>query len=476
MNIKNIPFSAVAVCMVLLLNGCSSIINSRKQKAPVVQAYLDGNNERALSMVDMRLVFARYSGDELMWLVESGALNFYLKNYDECIKNFSRAEELIGGYDKRALVSVRDFNSEVATGVTNLNSLPYKGWCRDRILLSVLKSLSYLGTGRESAFRAQLRRLRDTQKQVIENYKEYFEAEKRAMARTRNKNRAALKKQGLDMEFDSELEYVKEVAHQGYGNFLNPLAIFLSGLGAIRDKQYENARIEFQRLYEAMPDSGLAQKYYVTCLKKTNREIPEKLKDVAEFDFELGGSVVFILFANGRGAALKQIALHFPVMAAWPVCEYFSKPYDHLNVAVDGKTLKTELLANMDGILSQEYIERLPGIVARIVISTVVKETATYGGAYAAGRANELAGALVYLGATVYRYVFNTADTRCWEFLPKEYQLAQFPLPENKTFSISPSNEAFEKEIKLSDECRAAIIYVNTPSRKNFTCNILEFH
>jgi hypothetical protein len=258
-----------------------------------------------------------------------------------------------------------------------LNSLPYRGWYRDRILLSVLKCLSYLGTGRESAFRAQLKRLRDTQKQVIED----FEAEARALAKAREMNRRRLRRQGLNVDFDRDIEDIRMVASRGYGNFLNPLAIFISGLGAIRDKRYENARIEFQRLYEAMPDSALAQKYYVTCLKRTNREIPDRLKNVKEFGFELGENTVIVLFANGRGAALKQVAVYFPVMVAWPVCEYFSKPFDYLKVIVDGKTLKTKLLANMDGILSQEYIERLPGIITRITISTLVKEAATYGGA-----------------------------------------------------------------------------------------------
>ncbi|MDD5727320.1 MAG: hypothetical protein PHV59_02040 [Victivallales bacterium] len=170
------------------------------------------------------------------------------------------------------------------------------------------------------------------------------------------------------------------------------------------------------------------------------------------------------------------MAVYSPVMTAWPVCEYFSKPYDYFNVVVDGKTLKTELLVNMDGILSREYIERLPGIITRIVISTVIKEAATYGGTYAAGRTDQMAGILTCLGATAYRYLFNTADTRCWEFLPKEYQLVQFPLPENRVFSVSPSDNAFKKEIKLSNKCRAAIIYINTPSNKNFTCNVLEFN
>ena len=74
--------------------------------------------------------------------------------------------------------------SEAATAVTNLNALPYRGLCRDRIALSIYKSLAYLGNGNEDAFRAQLNRLRNLQKRVKDDYDKYFDADKQQMDAT----------------------------------------------------------------------------------------------------------------------------------------------------------------------------------------------------------------------------------------------------------------------------------------------------
>ena len=54
-------------------------------------------------------------------------------------------------------------------------------------------------------------------------------------------------------DFAASVKEMRAIANKGYGNFLNPAATFLSGLGALRDGNYDNARIEFKRLYEAMP-------------------------------------------------------------------------------------------------------------------------------------------------------------------------------------------------------------------------------
>ena len=58
---------------------------------------------------------------------------FHTGDFKGCIDNIRTAEELILDYDDRATVSVRDVGAEAGTAVTNLNTLPYRGFCRDRI-------------------------------------------------------------------------------------------------------------------------------------------------------------------------------------------------------------------------------------------------------------------------------------------------------------------------------------------------------
>ena len=67
----------------------------------------------------------------------------------------------------------------------------------------------------------------------------------------------------------------------------------------------------------------------------------------------------------------------------------------------------------------------------------------------------------------------NTADTRTWEILPKEFQLTQFPMPKNRKLTVNFGNGGTVKEVVIPDDCRSAIVYVNAPSEQNTSCHVL---
>ena len=525
MKMQFLPLFLAGTTAIFTLSGCSSIINSHRQKAPMMEEYLAGNNQKVLERINDKLESTKDTGDEVMWQLEAGAMYFHTGDFEKSRNHFRTAENLITEYDDRAIISMRDAASEGAMAVTNLNALPYRGFCRDRILLAVYQSLNYLGAGKEDSFRAQIRRLRDEQKKIMEDYQKFFEEEQKsfraieqkqksqatsaststqtgstvtegettpvstedpgaestktdangntlsAPAEESNPQEEAKKEQSLieqnaqNKEFKESIEEMKRVANRGYGNFLNPLAIFLSGLGSVRDDNFENARIDFRRLYEAMPGNSMIQRYYVTVLKDANREIPENLKNVPPFEFPLGRNCVFVIFANGRSAAFRQIAIYFPIMVAWPVCEYYPAPWKTLQVTAGGKQYDTAIIADMDGILSQEYDQRLPAMITRIILSTAIKEGGSYAATIAVARQNVIAGGAVYLGSVIYRATFNTADTRSWEILPKEFQLTQFPMPADHKITIAPDGRN-PRTIELPANSRSAIVYVNAPSDK----------
>ncbi len=451
-------------------------------------AYLEGRDDRVLEFIQLKLtpteelsLFQKTSsvvgsGDEVMWRLEAGAMYFQTGDYAESIRQFSIAEELIAAYDERAIVSMRDAAAEGGMLLTNLNTLPYRGLCRDRILIPVYKALAYLGKGDEDGFRVELFRLRENQQKVMDDYRTFFEAEQAEITSARQKNPDAAKEaEKGDSEaklsanegnaaFHVGLTQVKEVAHRGYGGFLNPMAIFLSGFGYMRDNDYENALVDFSRLHQAMPKHPMILQYYKTALMRAGREIPKELADVKELAFPPDRDTVLVIFANGRSAAFKQIAIYFPVMTAWPMCEFYSAPYRSLRVVADGKTYQTVTIADMDGILAQEFDERLPGMITRIVLSTAIKEAGKYAATYAVGRENALAGAGVYIGSAIYTAMMNTADTRSWEILPKEFQIALLPMPQDRVVAFEPTGSGYlSKVVKLPEGSRSAILFVNAP-------------
>ncbi len=477
----------------IILTGCSTVVNSHYQKQDMMNSYIYGQNQDVQKEVEYKLreptwynTSAVNSGDELMWRLEAGSLNFIQGKYSESINQFKIAEDLINDYDERAKVSARDVGAEAGSLMMNLNAIPYRGFCRDRMALSIYKSLAYLGNGNEDAFRAQLKRLREEQKKVQDDYREFFEQQEAELAAAKEKNPDQAKKteesanedkiseNSNSDEFKSGLAEVKQIANKGYGNFLNPAAIFLSGLGSIRDENYDNARIDFQRLYEAMPNNPMFKQYYVTVLQKAGREIPAELKGVKPFDFPLNRDCVYVVYANGRGPAFKQIALYWPIMTAWPMCQFYSSPFESFGAIADGKQYRAMTLADMDGIIAQEYRERLPMMITRIVLSTLVKEASYHVALEAARRSNQLAYYSVMAAGTAYRAAMNTADTRSWELLPKEFLLTQFPMPKNREVSILlKSFGSTAVKVQIPAGCRSAIIFVNAPSIQNISCNVL---
>ena len=482
---KLILLSGAAVA-VLLLAGCSSIVNAHSQKSEMMANYVNGQQKLVLQELDHQLRESRWynsskegTGDEVMWRLEAGSMNFIAGNDEKCIRHLERAEQLIEDFDERAVVNLREAGAESGALLTNPNALPYRGWCRDRIMLPVFKAFAYLGKADESGFQVELNRLRSNQDQVMDDYRKFFEEEEKALKRERSKNRQAagsvdmkrMLSRGENRELSGALAETSKIAHRGFGNFLNPFAIFMSAYGYVRSGSWQNAIVDYERLYKAMPDHPSVRQYYVTALTRTGREIPADLKSVQPFDFPLDQQNVLVIFANGRSAALRQIALYIPIIipryatlvtVAWPVGEFYPASRTALTAEAGGRKYQTSVLADMDGILAAEYDRRLPGMLVRICLNTAIKEIGAYAATRAAAGANEYAGLAVGISAAAYKAVFNTADTRTWEILPKEIQVVQFPVPADRKLILSPGG-GNPLSVQLPETAGSFIVYVNAP-------------
>ena len=489
----------LAPLLLLGAAGCSSVENAHRQKEPMMTGYLAGDQEAVRAVLDEKLKDPAWynsstidTGDEVMWRLEAGSFDYLTGRYDRCIEHLDRAEERIAAFDQRAVVNLRGAGAESAMLITNLNALPYRGFCRDRVMAAVIKAFAYLGKHDEEGFRTELFRLREIQDQVIAEYDEYFQKEEEARQRVESSNRKAAKsvKTGelfsdpSNQEVSKAVAETKEIAQRCYGRFLNPLAIFLSGYGYARENDFQNAIVDFDRLYRAMPDHPLLKRYHVTAERLAGRDLPPDLAEEPSLDFVPGHGTVLAIFANGRGAAFRQVALYIPVIlpkyvsvaaVAWPVCEYYAAPYQKLTLQAGGREFSTAPLADMDAILAQEYTERLPGMIARIVLSTAVKEFASYAAAEAARQANENAGLAIALAAAAYKVIFNTADTRTWEMLPKEYQFVEFPLPADRRITLAPIGTA-PVTVEIPPTAGSAILYVNAPAAPPaaWSCQLFE--
>jgi len=80
----------------------------------------------------------------------------------------------------------------------------------------------------------------------------------------------------------------------------------------------------------------------------------------------------------------------------------------------------------------------------------------------------------------MFKYLFNTADTRGWETLPKEVQVAHFPIPDDGRLSISPVGSAAQGNypqgtaIALNKETNIAIVYARALSGEKLIYKVIE--
>lgn len=487
-----IPFALLVAG--LLVGGCSTVENNHRQKIPLMTAWTAGDSVTAERIVNDKVKSRAGTGDELAWRLEAGTLAFTLGKYAEAIDEFSASAKLISEYDDRATVSARDVGSEAGGALSNLNALPYRGWCRDRMGLEIFKSLAYLGQGREDSFRAQVKNLRQRQKAIQDDYAKYFEEENAQLSKAKKDNPgAAAKAESAGSEaalvarnpnYAQNLAEMRAVAHKGYGNFLNPLALYLSALGNIRDGNWDNAAIDTGRLYSALPANPFVAMLHATALRNARKDVPASLASTSPFQYPMDRDCLYVIFANGQGAALEQEAINSEaIMVAWPKCKFFPAAFANAAITAGGQNVSTVPLADMDAILAEEFDQRLPGIITRTVISTLIKEGAYRGGQVAAIAANNdwRAQAITFVAVTVvgymYRYAMNTADTRSWETLPKEFQIAQMPMPADRKVHVSLTG-AFggpSFDVTVPSTCRSAILYVSAPSPNNVRGVVLPF-
>ena len=486
-----IPFALLVAG--LLVGGCSTVENNHRQKIPLMTAWTAGDSVTAERIVNDKVKSRAGTGDELAWRLEAGTLAFTLGKYAEAIDEFSASAKLISEYDDRATVSARDVGSEAGGALSNLNALPYRGWCRDRMGLEIFKSLAYLGQGREDSFRAQVKNLRQRQKAIQDDYAKYFEEENAQLSKAKKDNPgAAAKAESAGSEaalvarnpnYAQNLAEMRAVAHKGYGNFLNPLALYLSALGNIRDGNWDNARIDTERLHRALPANPFVGALHATVSRNAGRAVPVSLASTPSLPYPIDRNCVYVIFANGQGANLLQQEIHGLIEVSWPVCEFHPSAYSGAQIVAGGQTVTTTPLADMDAILAEEFNERLPGIITRTVISTLIKE-----GAYRTGqvvalhasndwRVQAISFVAVTLVGSAYRYAVNTADTRSWETLPKEFQVAQLPMPADRKVHVNLTG-AFggpSFDVAIPSTCRSAILYVSAPSPNNVRGVVLPF-
>ena len=486
------------LAFIIMSIGCSSIIDARKQKKPFMETYYSGNVKLAASELAEKSEDRSDTGDELMWALEAGTANYSAGEYKKSLSEFEKSEMLIQGFDQRAVINARAAGSEIGSALTNPNALPYQGMYLDRVMLNAYKALNYFALNDPAGALVELRRMREAQKQVVRKFDDEIRTSQKEIDAQNRKNRQKSRSLGNQKTYIPFSTIIKNPvvneayttsankANKLYGSLANPFVSYFSALGYLIENNYGEALVDFRNLYRMNPDNKLIQRDYVTAAKRIGSRIPPQLAEVKPYDYPLNSKIVYVVLFNGRAPALKQekFQIVLPYVGytgiAFPRYEYFPALLPGLKVDYrinnEEKSARTELVSDFDAIMSQAYHDKLPSMITRLVVSTLTKEMASYAIVHAArqsGNSGAEIGAYALTG--LYKFMFNTADTRGWETLPKEVQVTHMPIPDDGVLRISPVGLAGQStEIAIKQDTNIAIVYIRALSANKLIYKLIE--
>ncbi|UDQ99044.1 hypothetical protein AAEX28_02925 [Lentisphaerota bacterium WC36G] len=464
------------------VTSCSSIVDSHKQKKELLRDFEKAKSKSTTKKITDKLKSTKNSGDQLMWNLEAGTNYFINYDYKNSLVQFSTAEKIINDFDSRAVINARGISSEIAVSVTNLNALPYDGFGYDRIMVNCYKALTYFALNNTEAGLVELRRLRNTQKIIEKRHQSQILADRKKI----EKENLQLKKTVSEDSINSS-DNMKNIAidlkkncEKKYGNLMNPFATYLSAIGYLYENNSSEALVDFKNLYRIEKNNDYVNSHYVELLNKFGEKIP---KDLEKYNLQKpDDKKVYIIFANGRSAAYEQqkFWLILPYVGytglAYPKIIFYNNNIKGAVIKTDSQQYKLQKIASMDAVIAEEYSDRLAPMITRIAVSYVVKELASYTAVEATrnkDNSNDLGVIATYIGTGIYKYIFNTADTRSWELLPKEYLIANIPCPKSKKLELQPLPTGDKLNIKIDNiNAKIIIVYLRSNSNQIISSNV----
>ena len=146
-----------ALAAAALLAGCATYVD---ETGGLRADWRSGNLKAAAQKAAELSSEAEGSGDELVFLLESGAVSRAAADFGQSRKSFDRAEKIMAERDARGGAGVGD---EVAAVLANQSYLPYSGYNYDRIMAAAYQAMNLVELKEFEAAEVWLKKLENFQ-------------------------------------------------------------------------------------------------------------------------------------------------------------------------------------------------------------------------------------------------------------------------------------------------------------------------
>jgi hypothetical protein len=337
------------------------------------------------------------SKDQLLYVLDRATALFLAQNYEESLRVFHKADKLAEIADYTSLTK------ETATLITNDKIIPYKGEEFEYVLISQYLALNYL---------------------MLQKYED-------ALVECRRVNQKI-----YQMVFEGKRKYQQSA-----------MAIYLSAMIYEDQKKYDDAYIDYQKVYELKSDlSFLREDLYRLAWLSKNRQGQERWKntfsltdeEIKHIKEKQKWNEVIVIAEVGKSPEKRP----HPNWSALP--KYVSRfsPVRAIEVFRGEEKLgSTEPLFDVEATSVDALDQKFAGLIAKRIGGVVAKEVLAD---QVERRVDPLVGGLLRLGM----YIADQADLRSWLTLPREYQVFRFKLEPTLTqvltFEINGKKETKE--------------------------------
>lgn len=434
---------AVYLWPVILLSGC----NAPKSHLTKFNQYIEsGNVEQAQLFAEEKIhEKGNPRGEDLLWTLQLGSIRRFQNNFDQSSQHFDSSEDMMTHFDGEN----SGLGHTVGSVAVNDNVVPYTGQVYDGVMVNTYKALNFMATGQPDLARVEFNRALDRQRRAKENFNK--EIQQLRDQKSQDQNSAMAQQTMNNPEFQNRIqtEYSSIGEFAVYPDFVNPLATYAAGIFFTIEKDYPKA---------------------IDLLKESAGMLPQNIYVVDDFTrlekhMRDGGSIeptVWVIYENGLGPIKTETRIDLPLFIATDNVRYFgialpklafrpsAAPF--LDIQAASQTHRTQLLVNMDSVIKTEFDKDFQGILTRAIISATTKAIAQYS---LEKNQNSSTAAVI---AAIYSFATTAADVRIWTMLPKNFQVARFPMPADAQFIIQgPGIGPFSFNIP---DCNHAVVYV----------------
>ncbi|MHC4740437.1 MAG: COG3014 family protein [Planctomycetota bacterium] len=451
MRLRRPARQVLVVLLALFFAGCNA---PRKNLKKFDSYFAAADYEASVKFAHSKLGKGKKTKKEdLLWNLQLGSIERIRQNHETSLAYFDKSEELLNRYDTH-----NKLLDTIGSTVVNENVIPYLGEEYDGIMVNTYKALNFMTLKKDDLARVEFNRAIDRQRRAKEKFaKEIDQLEEKISEQEQTKDGAQIRQNVDNPEIDEIIaqKYPNLDAFEAYPDFVNPFTTYLAGV-------YFNLVGDHTKAVDLLKESyGMV---------RDNRYVAE---DLAATEQILDGqqkaleNMVWVIFENGMGPIRKEVRLDLPLFLvtgevkyvgiALPKLEFRAQAFQSLWVKAGEGNYQTLPVADMDRVVQTEFKMDFKGILIRAIISATAKAVAQY----AMENQNNADGNVASIFMAIYSFATTAADVRIWTTLPKDFQVARLPIPEDRTIQIQPSGGvSFNVEIP---DCSNAIVYVRIP-------------